>query len=54
MDIIWGTVGKVLSSQIFELNITHKKNGNKNTYSDIEKIRINDTDIVSLPADINN
>jgi hypothetical protein len=54
MDIIWGTVGKVLSSQIFELNITHKKNGNKNTYSDIEKIRINDTDFVSLPADINN
>lgn len=54
MDIIWGNVGKVLSDQIFELNLTHRKDGNKNTYSDIEKIRISETDFMSLPADINN
>ncbi|MBT8242373.1 MAG: hypothetical protein HKP34_01490 [Nitrosopumilus sp.] len=54
MDIIWGNVGKVLSDQTFELNLTHRKDGNKNTYSDIEKIRISETDFMSLPADINN
>ena len=54
MDIIWGNVGKVISDQIFELNLTHRKDGNKNTYSDIEKIRISETDFMSLPADINN
>lgn len=54
MDIIWGTVGKVLSGQVFELNLTHRKDGNKNTYSDIEKIKIIETDFGSLPLDINN
>ncbi|MFB5631663.1 MAG: hypothetical protein ACE5RN_08770 [Nitrosopumilaceae archaeon] len=49
-DIIWGNVGKVLSGQIFELNLTHRKDGNKNDYSDIEKIKIIETDIVTLPA----
>lgn len=54
MDIIWGTVGKALSDQIIELNLTHRKDGNKNTYSDIEKIRISQTDFGSLPTDVNN
>lgn len=54
MDIVWGNVGKILSGQIFELNITHRKNGNKNTYSDIEKIRISETDFGSLPKDTSN
>ena len=53
MDIIWGNVGKVLSGQIFELNVTHKKDGNKDNYSEIEKIRITQTDIMSLPVDPN-
>jgi len=54
MDIIWGNVGKVLSGQIFELNVTHRKDGNKNKYSDTERIKISKTDFGSLPADINN
>ncbi len=54
MDIIWGNVGNVLSGQIFELNLTHRKDGNKNTYADVEKIRISETDYMSLPADVNN
>ena len=53
MDIIWGNIGKVLSGQIFELNVTHKKDGNKKEYSEIEKIKIIQTDIMSLPADPN-
>lgn len=54
MDIIWGNVGNVLSGQIFELNLTHRKDGNKSTYSDVEKIRISETDFMSLPDDISN
>ena len=53
MDIIWGNIEKVLSGQIFELNVTHKKDGNKKDYSAIEKIKIIQTDIMSLPADPN-
>lgn len=51
MDIIWGNVRKVLSGQTFELNVTHKKDGNKDNYSDTEKIKIFQTDIMSLPVD---
>ena len=53
MDIIWGNVGKILSGQIFELNVTHKKDGNENDYSDTERIKFIQTDIMSLPADPN-
>jgi hypothetical protein len=51
-DIIWGNVGKILDGQIFELNLTHRKDGNKNDYSDLEKIKFFETDIVTLPADV--
>ena len=50
-DIIWGNVGKIISNNIFELNVTHRKDGNKNSYSDIEKIKFTGTDIVTIPAD---
>lgn len=53
MDIIWGNVGKVLSGQIFEINVTHRKDGNKNDYSDIEKIKFSGTDLATLPSDPN-
>jgi len=33
--------------------VTHKKDGNKGDYSEIEKIKILQTDIMSLPADPN-
>ena len=49
-DIIWGNIGKILSGQIFELNLTHRKDGNQNDYSDLEKIKFIQTDIVTLPA----
>ena len=39
-DIIWGNGSKVLSSNSFVLNVTHRKNGNKHDYSDFEKIII--------------
>ena len=53
MDIIWGNVGNVISGQIFELNVTHRKDGNKNDYSDTEKIKFSGTDFVTLPVDPN-
>ena len=53
MDIVWGNVGKILSGQIFELNITHRKNENKYNYSDTEKIKINKTDLGGLQIPVN-
>ncbi len=49
-DIIWGNIGKIVSGQIFELNLTHRKDGNDNDYSDMEKIKFTETDIVTLPV----
>ena len=51
-DIIWGNIGTILSGQVFELNLTHRKDGNKNDYSDLEKIKIIETDIVTLPTNL--
>ena len=50
-DIIWGNVGKVVSDSLFELNVTHRKDGNKNNYSDQEKISIDELDVVTLSQD---
>jgi hypothetical protein len=48
-DIIWGNGSEVLTTDSFVLNVTHRKDGNKENYSDIEKIRIIDVDIPGLP-----
>ncbi|RMW39846.1 MAG: hypothetical protein EA446_01975 [Nitrosopumilus sp.] len=48
-DIIWGNGSDILSSNSFILNVTHRKNGNKEKYSDIEKIKIVEADIPGLP-----
>ncbi|KFM16375.1 hypothetical protein AAA799P11_01438 [Marine Group I thaumarchaeote SCGC AAA799-P11] len=48
-DIIWGNGANVLSNDIFVLNVTHRKNGNKEDYSDTEKIKISKADIPGLP-----
>ena len=48
-DIIWGNGSDILSSNSFVLNVTHRKNGNKENYSDIEKIRIDEADVPGLP-----
>lgn len=48
-DIIWGNGTQVLSSNSFILNVTHRKDGNKNDYSDSEKIIITSADLPGLP-----
>ena len=47
-DIIWGNGSEVLSNNSFVLNVTHRKDGNKNDYSDSEKIRIISADLPGL------
>jgi len=49
VDIIWGNGSKVLSTNSFVLNVTHRKDGNKNDYSDSEKITIISADLPGLP-----
>ena len=48
-DIIWGNGAKILSNDSFVLNVTHKKNGNKNQYSESEKVTISRADLPGLP-----
>lgn len=50
-DIIWGNGGKALSNDSFELNVTHRKDGNELTYADIEKILIVEADVPGLSHD---
>ena len=50
-DIIWGTVTKVTANNKFEINVTHRKDENTNTYDDNEIVIFTDIDIMSLPAD---
>ena len=35
-DIVWGTVTKVIDNNKFEMNVTHRKDENKNDYADNE------------------
>jgi hypothetical protein len=48
-DIIWGNGCEILSSDSFVLNVTHRKDGNKGNYSDVEKVKILEADIPGLP-----
>ena len=48
-DIIWGNGSKVLSANSFLLNVTHRKDGNKQDYSDSEKIIMLSADLPGLP-----
>ena len=50
-DIIWGNGSEVLSGDCFVLNVTHRKNGNKENYTDSEKIRITSADLPGFPPD---
>ena len=50
-DIIWGNGVKVLSGNSFVLSVTHQKNGNRDNYSEIEKITIISADLPGLPHD---
>lgn len=51
-DLIWGNIKNILGLDTFELNVTHKKDDNQNQYADVEKIKFQETDIVSIPVDV--
>ena len=50
-DIIWGTGSRVISRDSFVLDVTHRKDGNKNDYSNSEKITLVSADLPGLPYD---
>ena len=50
-DINWGTVTKVIANNKFEINVTHQKDENTNSYDDNEIVVFTEIDIMSLPAD---
>ena len=50
-DIIWGTVAKIISNNSFEMNVSHQKDTNKDSYQDIEEINFTEIDIPSIPVD---
>ncbi|NND87184.1 MAG: hypothetical protein HKM23_07690 [Nitrosopumilus sp.] len=51
-DIIWGNGNQILSNDSFEISVTHRKDGNKDNYSDVEKIRITEADVPGLPQNV--
>ncbi|MYB47530.1 MAG: hypothetical protein F4W68_02175 [Cenarchaeum sp. SB0661_bin_35] len=51
-DIIWGNGSAALSNNTFVLNVTHRKNENKNNYTDSEKIIITSAELPGMPHDI--
>ena len=52
-DIIWGTVTKIISTNSFEMNVSHQKDTNGDSYQDIEEIHFTEIDIPSIPVDEN-
>ena len=52
-DIIWGTVTKIISTNSFEMNISHQKDTNNDIYQDVEELNFTEIDIPSIPVDEN-
>ena len=52
-DIILGTVTKIISINSFEMNVSHQKDTNKDSYQDTEEINFSEIDIPSIPTDEN-
>ena len=52
-DIIWGTVTKIITTNSFEMNVSHQKDTNNDSYQDVEEIHFTEIDIPSIPADEN-
>ena len=50
-DIIWGTVIKIISINTFEMNVSHQKDTNNDSYQDVEEIQFTEVDIPSIPED---
>ena len=49
MDIIWGNVSEIVSPQLLKLQVTHQKAGNKEGYSDLERIHMKSVDVFAIP-----
>ena len=52
-DIIWGTVTKIITTNSFEMNVSHQKDTNQDIYQDVEQIQFTEIDIPSVPVDEN-
>ena len=52
-DIIWGTVTKITTTNSFEMNVSHQKDTNQDSYQDVEQIQFTEIDIPSIPVDEN-
>ena len=52
-DIIWGTVTKIITTNSFEMNVSHQKDTNQDSYQDVEQIQFTEIDIPSIPVDEN-
>ena len=52
-DIIWGTVRKIITTNSFEMNVSHQKDTNQDSYQDVEQIQFTEIDIPSIPVDEN-
>ena len=47
-DIIWGNGQSIISTESFQLNVTHRKDGNSEKYPDTVKIIISEVDLPGL------
>ena len=47
-DIIWGNGQKIISTDSFQINVTHRKDGNSEEYPDSVKIIISGVDLPGL------
>ena len=47
-DIIWGNGQKIISTDSFQINVTHRKDGNSEEYPDSIKIIISGVDLPGL------
>ena len=52
-DIIWGTVIKIISTTSFEMNVSHQKDTNGDSYQEVEEINFTQIDIPSISVDEN-
>lgn len=48
-DVIWGTVTNILDANTFEINVTHREQGNKEQYQGIQKIIITEIEVPEVP-----
>lgn len=51
MDVIWGVVQSAVGAARFEIDVTHRKDGNRGQYSDREIILISESDVPGIPRD---